>query len=128
MHVACLLACLTAVGAAAVQKDPEAQQANKLNQSKDANLDQSVVLGNCKRLTRLLRQKNVVVKKLAAAAVAVGLDQGLSEDEKQFQVGEKTLMVTLILELIIELIDCWSAFVPLHFKLAVYHFYYCKRA
>lgn len=96
MHVACLLVCLTSVGATVVQKDPVAQQTNKLYQSKAATRDQSVVLGNCKRLTRLLHQKNVVVKKLAAAAVAVGWDQSLSEDERHFQVGGKTLERTVI--------------------------------
>ncbi|XP_075876090.1 transmembrane and coiled-coil domain-containing protein 3 isoform X2 [Nelusetta ayraudi] len=86
MYAACLLVCLTWVGATVVQKDPVAQQTNKLYQSKEATHDQSWVLGNCKRLTRLLRQKNVVVKKLAAAAVAVGRDGGLSEAERDFQV------------------------------------------
>lgn len=91
MHVACLLVCLTSVGATVVQKDPVAQQSKKLHKSKDANQEQSVVLGNCKRLTRLLHQKSVIVKKLAAAAVAVGRDESLSEDERNFQVGEKPL-------------------------------------
>lgn len=101
MHVACLLVCLTSVGATVVQKDPVAQQAKKLDQSKGATHDQSVVLGNCKRLTRLLHQKNVVVKKLAAAAVAVGRDESLSEDERTFQVGEKPLeLIALINEVI----------------------------
>lgn len=99
MHVACLLVCLTSVGATVVQKDPVAQQTKKLDQSKGATHDQSVVLGNCKRLTRLLHQKNVVVKKLAAAAVAVGRDESLSEDERTFQVGEKPLeLIALINE------------------------------
>lgn len=88
--------CLTSVGATVVQKYTVAQQTNKLYQSQDAPHHQSVVLGNCKRLTRLLHQKNVVVKKLAAAAVAVGRDEGLSEDERHFQVGEKALELTVI--------------------------------
>lgn len=102
MHVACLLVCLTSVGATVVRKDPVAQQTNKLYQTKDATHDQSVVLGNCKRLTRLLHQKNIVVKKLAAAAIAVGRDAGLSEDERHFQVGEKTSQYSLTMYMI----DC----------------------
>lgn len=97
MYAACLLVCLTWVGATVVQKDPVAQQKNKLYQSKEATHDQSWVLGNCKRLTHLLRQKNVVVKKLAAAAVAVGRDGGLSEAERDFQVGEKTSELTALI-------------------------------
>lgn len=97
MYAACLLVCLTWVGATVVQKDPVTQQTNKLYQSKEATHDQSWVLGNCKRLTRLLRQKNVVVKKLAAAAVAVGRDGGLSEAERDFQVREKTSALTALI-------------------------------
>lgn len=96
MYAACLLVCLTSVGATVVKKDQVAQQTNKLYQSKDATHDQSWVLGNCKRLTRLLHQKNVVVKKLAAAADAVRQDQGLPEAERHFQVGEKTVKLAAV--------------------------------
>ncbi|XP_028256897.1 transmembrane and coiled-coil domain-containing protein 3 [Parambassis ranga] len=87
MQVVCLLMCLGLVEALAVlQRDQVAQHAIKLYRSKGATQSHSWVAGNCKKLVGLLRQKNVVVKKLAAAAVAVGKDRGLSEAEKHFQV------------------------------------------
>lgn len=87
MQVVCWLLCLGLVGALAVlQKDQVAQHAIKLYRSKGAIHGRSWVASNCKRLAGLLRQKNVVVKKLAAAADAVGRDRGLSEPEKHFQV------------------------------------------
>ncbi|KAI4830632.1 hypothetical protein KUCAC02_002251 [Chaenocephalus aceratus] len=46
----------------------------------------SWVNNNCKRLVGLLRQKNVAVRKLAAAADAVRLDRTLSDPERLFQV------------------------------------------
>lgn len=87
MQVICLLLCLGLVEALAVlQRDQVAQHAIKLYRSKGATQSHSWVAGNCKKLVGLLRQKNVVVKKLAAAAAAVGKDRGLSEAEKHFQV------------------------------------------
>ncbi|XP_042275875.1 transmembrane and coiled-coil domain-containing protein 3 [Thunnus maccoyii] len=87
MHVVCLLLCLGLAGAVAVlQKDQVAQHAIKLYRSKGATHGHSWVASNCKRLVGLLRQKNVVVKKLAAAADAVGQDRALSEPERHFQV------------------------------------------
>lgn len=87
MQVVCLLLCLGLVGALAVlQKDQVAQHALKLYRTKGAIHGHSWVAGNCKRLVGLLHQKNVVVKKLAAAADAVGRDRALSEHERHFQV------------------------------------------
>ncbi|XP_023280111.1 transmembrane and coiled-coil domain-containing protein 3 [Seriola lalandi dorsalis] len=87
MQVVCWLLCLGLAGALAVlQKDQVAQHAIKLYRSKGATQGHSWVASNCKRLVGLLRQKNVVVKKLAAAADAVGRDRALSEPERHFQV------------------------------------------
>lgn len=87
MQVVCWLLCLSTAGALAVlHKDQVAQQAIKLYQSKGATRGHSWVASNCKRLVGLLHQKNVVVKKLAAAADAVGQDMALSEHERHFQV------------------------------------------
>ncbi|XP_068435931.1 transmembrane and coiled-coil domain-containing protein 3 isoform X1 [Clinocottus analis] len=87
MQVVCWLLCLGAVGALAVlQKDQVAQHAIKLYRSKGATHGHSWVTSNCKRLVGLLRQKNVVVRKLATAADAVRGDQALSEPERLFQV------------------------------------------
>ncbi|XP_022623625.1 transmembrane and coiled-coil domain-containing protein 3 [Seriola dumerili] len=87
MQVVCWLLCLGLAGAlAALQKDQVAQHAIKLYRSKGATQGHSWVASNCKRLVGLLRQKNVVVKKLAAAADAVGRDRALSEPERHFQV------------------------------------------
>uniref|UniRef100_A0AAQ6A3H2 Cation/H+ exchanger transmembrane domain-containing protein n=1 Tax=Amphiprion ocellaris TaxID=80972 RepID=A0AAQ6A3H2_AMPOC len=83
----CWLLCLGLAGAIAVlQKDQVAQHAIKLYRGKGGTHGHSWVASNCKRLAGLLHQKNVVVKKLAAAADAVGRDQGLSDPEKHFQV------------------------------------------
>uniref|UniRef100_A0A8C4GLL6 Transmembrane and coiled-coil domains 3 n=1 Tax=Dicentrarchus labrax TaxID=13489 RepID=A0A8C4GLL6_DICLA len=71
---------------AVLQKDQVAQHAIKLYRSKGAIHGHGWVASNCKRLVGLLRQKNVVVKKLAAAADAVGRDRALSEPERHFQV------------------------------------------
>ncbi|KAF7668272.1 hypothetical protein LDENG_00025490 [Lucifuga dentata] len=87
MQTVCSLLCLGLVGALAVlQKDQVAQHAIKLQQNQEVTHDQSWVTGNCKRLVGLLRRKNVVVRKLAAAADAAGRDQSLSEPERLFQV------------------------------------------
>uniref|UniRef100_A0A8D3AGU8 Transmembrane and coiled-coil domains 3 n=1 Tax=Scophthalmus maximus TaxID=52904 RepID=A0A8D3AGU8_SCOMX len=66
--------------------DQVAQSAIKLYRSKGVRQGHSWGVGNCKRLVGLLRQKNVAVKKLAAAADAVGRDRALSESERLFQV------------------------------------------
>ena len=90
MQVICCLLCLGLAGAlAALQKDQVAQHAIKLYRSKATSHGQIWVAKNCKRLVGLLHQKNVVVKKLEAAAAAVGRDQSLSEPEKHFQVPER---------------------------------------
>ncbi|XP_038581885.1 transmembrane and coiled-coil domain-containing protein 3 isoform X2 [Micropterus salmoides] len=88
MQVVCWLMCLGTAGALAVlQKDQVAQHVIKLYRSKQGvTHGQSWVASNCKWLVGLLRQKNVVVKKLAAAADAVGRDRALSEPERRFQV------------------------------------------
>lgn len=90
MQVICFILCLGLAGAlAALKKDQVAQHAIKFYQSKATSYGQGWVAKNCKRLVGLLRQKNVVVKKLEAAAAAVGRDQGLSEPEKLFQVLDR---------------------------------------
>ncbi|XP_041641773.1 transmembrane and coiled-coil domain-containing protein 3 isoform X2 [Cheilinus undulatus] len=87
MQVVCWLLCLGTAGALAVlHRNQVAQQAIKLYRGKGAIQGHSWVAGNCKRLAGLLHQKNVVVKKLAAAAAAAGKDQTLSEPERHFQV------------------------------------------
>ncbi|XP_026233857.1 transmembrane and coiled-coil domain-containing protein 3 [Anabas testudineus] len=87
MQVVCWLLCLGLAGALAVlQKDQVAQHAIKLYRSKGATHGHSWVANNCKRLVGLLHQKSVVVRKLAAAANAVGRDRALSEPERHFQV------------------------------------------
>lgn len=84
MKVACWLLCLSTVGTFPVlQKD----QAIKFYRSKGATHHHSWVTGSCKHLVGLLHQKTVVVKKLAAAADAVGQDVALSEAERHFQVS-----------------------------------------
>lgn len=87
MQAVCWLLCLSLPGALAVlHKDQVAQHAIKLYRSKGAAHGHSWVTNNCKQLVGLLRQKNVVVKKLTAAANAAGRDQTLSEPERHFQV------------------------------------------
>lgn len=89
MQVLCWLLCLGTAGALAVlHKNQVAQQAIKLYRSKGVLQGHSWLAGNCKQLVGLLHQKNVVVKKLAAAAAAVGKDQSLSEPERHFQVPD----------------------------------------
>lgn len=86
MQALCWLLCLSTVSTLAVlHKDQVAQKAIKLYRRKGA--PQGWVTGNCKRLEGLLRQKNVVVKKLAAAADGVSRDLALSEAERHFQVS-----------------------------------------
>ncbi|XP_033474594.1 transmembrane and coiled-coil domain-containing protein 3 isoform X2 [Epinephelus fuscoguttatus] len=87
MQVVCWLLCLGTAGAlGALHKDQVAQHAIKLYRSKGATHGHSWVASNCKRLVGLLRQKNVVVRKLAAAANGVRRDRTLSEPERLFQV------------------------------------------
>uniref|UniRef100_A0A667YRM8 Transmembrane and coiled-coil domains 3 n=1 Tax=Myripristis murdjan TaxID=586833 RepID=A0A667YRM8_9TELE len=87
MQVVCSLLCLGLAGALAVlQKDQVAQHAIKLQRGRRATHGHSWVVSNCKPLLGLLRQKNVVVRKLAAVAHAVGRDRTLSEPERLFQV------------------------------------------
>ncbi|KAM6950839.1 transmembrane and coiled-coil domain-containing protein 3 isoform 1-T2 [Lycodopsis pacificus] len=87
MQVVCWLLCLGAAGALAVlQKDQVAQHAIKLYWSQRAAHGHSWLTSNCKPLVVLLHQKNVVVRKLAAAADAVRRDPALSEPERLFQV------------------------------------------
>ncbi|XP_047436660.1 transmembrane and coiled-coil domain-containing protein 3 [Mugil cephalus] len=87
MQVVCCLLCLGLAQALAVlHRDQVAQHAIKLYRTKGATHGNGWVAGSCKRLVGLLRQKNVVVKKLAAAANAVRRDKSLSEPEKHFQV------------------------------------------
>ncbi|XP_034048628.1 transmembrane and coiled-coil domain-containing protein 3 [Thalassophryne amazonica] len=87
MQVVCSLLCLGLAGALAVlQKDQVAQHTVKLFQKHELTHNQNWVTGNCKKLVALLHQKNVVVRKLAAAANAAGRDHNLSEPERLFQV------------------------------------------
>ena len=89
MQVLCWLLCLGLAEALAVlQKDHVAQHTIKLYRSKMTIRGHSWVASNCKRLVGLLNQKNVAVKKLGAAADAVGRNQSLSEPEKHFQVAD----------------------------------------
>lgn len=88
MKVACWLLCISTAGTFAVlPKDQVAQQAITFYRRKGAMQGHSWVTGNCKHLVGLLHQKNAVVKKLAAAADAVGRDSALSEAERHFQVS-----------------------------------------
>ncbi|XP_023188369.1 transmembrane and coiled-coil domain-containing protein 3 [Xiphophorus maculatus] len=87
MQVLCWLLCLGLTEALAVlPKEQVARHAIKLYRSKAPAQGHSWVTNNCKRLAGLLRQKNVAINKLAAAAAAVGKDQSLTEPEKHFQV------------------------------------------
>uniref|UniRef100_A0A672HIL0 Cation/H+ exchanger transmembrane domain-containing protein n=1 Tax=Salarias fasciatus TaxID=181472 RepID=A0A672HIL0_SALFA len=62
------------------------KDAHKMFDGKASPYANTWVNNNCKRLAGLLRQKNVVVKKLASAAVAVGKNQKLSEEERLFEI------------------------------------------
>ncbi|XP_054900985.1 transmembrane and coiled-coil domain-containing protein 3 [Poeciliopsis prolifica] len=87
MQVLCWLLCLGLTEALAVlPKEQVARHAVKLYRSKAPAQGHSWVTNNCKRLVGLMRQKNVAINKLAAAAAVVGKDQSLSEPEKHFQV------------------------------------------
>lgn len=67
-------------------RDQKVKNDNKLVLNKLLAKDHTWVASNCKHLVGLLRQKNVVIKKLAIAANAVGKDETLSEPERHFQV------------------------------------------
>ena len=89
MQVVYWLLCLGLASAAAVlHRDQVAKNAIHLYRGKGVKQGHSWVAGNCKRMVGLLRQKNVVVKKLAAAATAVGRNLALSESERHFQVPD----------------------------------------
>lgn len=74
--------------ASAAEHEEVANHAIKLHRGKGATATQRKqwVLDSCRRLTGLLRQKNVVLNKLKNAIRAVERDTGLSGEEKLFQV------------------------------------------
>ncbi|XP_013858490.1 transmembrane and coiled-coil domain-containing protein 3 [Austrofundulus limnaeus] len=87
MQAVCWLLCLGLAGPlAALQKDQVARHAVKLYRTRVTTPGHGWLAKNCKQLVGLLRQKNVAVKKLAAAADAVERNRSLSEPEKNFQV------------------------------------------
>ncbi|XP_078415725.1 transmembrane and coiled-coil domain-containing protein 3 [Cetorhinus maximus] len=65
-----------------------AKHAIKLHRGKGAAITKGTqwIMGNCKKLSGMLRQKNVVLNKLKKAIEAVGMDSRLSVEEKIFQV------------------------------------------
>ncbi|XP_056463394.1 transmembrane and coiled-coil domain-containing protein 3 isoform X2 [Gadus chalcogrammus] len=87
MQAVCVLVCCGLVGAlAGLQKEHVAQQAIKLHRGRGAAPSNTWLVNSCKRLSGLLRQKKMVVRKLSAAADAVGRDLTLSDPERLFQV------------------------------------------
>lgn len=74
--------------ASAAEHEEVAKHAIKLHRGKGATATQRKqwVLDSCRRLTGLLRQKNVVLNKLKSAIRAVEKDATLSGEEKLFQV------------------------------------------
>ncbi|CAL8380873.1 unnamed protein product [Arctogadus glacialis] len=87
MQAVCVLVCCGLVGAlAGIQKEHVAQQAIKLHRGRGAAPSNTWLVNSCKRLSGLLRQKKMVVRKLSAAADAVGRDLTLSDPERLFQV------------------------------------------
>ncbi|KAM9409354.1 transmembrane and coiled-coil domain-containing protein 3 [Pholidichthys leucotaenia] len=81
------LLCLGLAGALPVyHKDQVAQHAVRLHGKNGPPQGHSWMASNCRWLVGLLRQKNVVIKKLTTAADAVGKDKSLSEPEKHFQI------------------------------------------
>ncbi|ERE90284.1 transcription factor Dp-1 isoform 1 [Cricetulus griseus] len=74
--------------ASAAEHEEVAKHAIKLHRGKGATATQRKqwVLDSCRRLTGLLRQKNVVLNKLKNAIRAVEKDASLSGEEKLFQV------------------------------------------
>ncbi|XP_010591901.1 transmembrane and coiled-coil domain-containing protein 3 isoform X4 [Loxodonta africana] len=83
-----LLLSLLHLIANAAEHEEVAKHAIKLHRGKGAAVTQrrQWVLNNCRKLTGLLRQKNVVLNKLKNAIRAVEKDVGLSDEEKLFQV------------------------------------------
>ncbi|KAL1772996.1 transmembrane and coiled-coil domain-containing protein 3 isoform X1 [Sigmodon hispidus] len=82
-----LLPCFHLIASAA-EHEEVAKHAIKLHRGKGATATQRKqwVLDSCRRLTGLLRQKNVVLNKLKNAIRAVEKDANLSGEEKLFQV------------------------------------------
>ncbi|XP_005374000.1 PREDICTED: transmembrane and coiled-coil domain-containing protein 3 [Chinchilla lanigera] len=74
--------------ASAAEHEEVAKHAIKLHRGRGATAAQRKqwVLDSCRKLTGLLRQKNVVLNKLKNAIRAVERDAGLSDEEKLFQV------------------------------------------
>ncbi|XP_052017855.1 transmembrane and coiled-coil domain-containing protein 3 isoform X1 [Apodemus sylvaticus] len=74
--------------ASAAEHEEVAKHAIKLHRGKGATATQRKqwALDSCRRLTGLLRQKNVVLNKLKNAIRAVEKDPSLSDEEKLFQV------------------------------------------
>ncbi|XP_075708655.1 transmembrane and coiled-coil domain-containing protein 3 [Rhinoderma darwinii] len=72
----------------AAEHDGVAKHAIKLHRGKGATASQRKewLLNNCRKLSGLLHQKNVVLNKLKNAVKAAEKDQGLSPEEKLFQV------------------------------------------
>ncbi|XP_071991721.1 transmembrane and coiled-coil domain-containing protein 3 [Engystomops pustulosus] len=72
----------------AAEHEGVAKHAIKLHRGKGATASQRKewLLNNCRKLSGLLHQKNVVLNKLKNAIKAVEKDQGLSPEEKLFQV------------------------------------------
>ncbi|XP_077420726.1 transmembrane and coiled-coil domain-containing protein 3 isoform X2 [Vanacampus margaritifer] len=87
MQIVCLFLCLGLAAASAVQqRDQEARYAVKRVRRGGTEQGKTWLANNCARLGRLLRQKNVIVNKLAIAAAAVMQNRTLSESERHFQV------------------------------------------
>ncbi|XP_038617512.1 transmembrane and coiled-coil domain-containing protein 3 isoform X2 [Tachyglossus aculeatus] len=76
------------LAAHAAEHEDVAKHAIKLHRGKGAAVTQRKqwALNNCRKLSGLLRQKNVVLNKLKNAMRAVERDLGLSAEEKLFQV------------------------------------------
>lgn len=72
----------------AAEHEGVAKHAIKLHRGKGATASQRKewLLNNCRKLSGLIHQKNVVLNKLKNAIKAVEKDQGLSPEEKLFQV------------------------------------------
>ncbi|TRZ24132.1 hypothetical protein HGM15179_003001 [Zosterops borbonicus] len=70
------------------EREDVVKHAIKLHRGKGAVITQRKqwVLESCRKLSGLLRQKNVVLNKLKSAIRAVEKDAGLSDEEKLFQV------------------------------------------
>ncbi|XP_005007185.1 transmembrane and coiled-coil domain-containing protein 3 isoform X1 [Cavia porcellus] len=84
----CVLLPVLHLLASAAEHEEVAKHVIKLHRGKGATAAQRKqwVLDSCRKLTGLLRQKNVVLNKLKNAIRAVERDAGLSDEEKLFQV------------------------------------------